>query len=155
MNEKMPGFFFTGFFIIIDMPNDMNGFVKSITLSRAEVMVSGAIAMSASYARNSARNYHNRYHYWSDVVREWAIASIVSYIHLLNNITYLSDEFADHSIPPTWRLRVQSTVFLVFNQSEFVVEADILGYRIGQIFAIALISVITGEHYSRFGRLFH
>ena len=46
----MPGFFFTGFFIIMEMPKDMNGFVKSMTLSRADVMVNGAIAISASYS---------------------------------------------------------------------------------------------------------
>ena len=33
---------------MIEMPKDMNGFVKSITRSRAEVIVRGAIAMSAS-----------------------------------------------------------------------------------------------------------
>ncbi|CAG2110607.1 unnamed protein product, partial [Medioppia subpectinata] len=48
MNEKIPGFFFTGFLIIIEIPKDMNGFVKSITLSRADVIVNGAIAMSDS-----------------------------------------------------------------------------------------------------------
>jgi hypothetical protein len=34
---------------MIEIPSDINGFVKSMTLSRADVMVNGAIAMSASY----------------------------------------------------------------------------------------------------------
>jgi hypothetical protein len=49
MNEKIPGFFFCGFLIIIEIPKDMKGFVKSMTRSRADVMVNGAIAISASY----------------------------------------------------------------------------------------------------------
>lgn len=31
MKEKTPGLFFTGFFIIIEIPKDMKGFVKSAT----------------------------------------------------------------------------------------------------------------------------
>ena len=56
MKEKISGFFFAGFLIIIDMPNDRNGFVKSITRSRALVIVSGAIARSASLLINSPTN---------------------------------------------------------------------------------------------------
>jgi len=45
---KTPGFCLMGFFIMMLMPRDMNGLLKSITRSRSEVMVIGAIAMSAS-----------------------------------------------------------------------------------------------------------
>lgn len=45
---KTPGFGFTGFLIIIDMPSDMNGLLKSMTRSRSDVIVIGAIAISAS-----------------------------------------------------------------------------------------------------------
>lgn len=37
-----------GFFIIMLMPRDINGLLKSITRSRSEVIVRGAIAISAS-----------------------------------------------------------------------------------------------------------
>lgn len=45
---KTPGFCLTGFFIMIDIPSDINGLLKSITRSRSDVIVIGAIAMSAS-----------------------------------------------------------------------------------------------------------
>jgi len=38
------------------MPRDMNGLLKSITRSRPEVIVRGAIAMSASCESNSITN---------------------------------------------------------------------------------------------------
>lgn len=50
-----PGFCLTGFFIMIEMPSDMNGLLKSITRSRSDVIVIGAIAMSASC------KYRNKY----------------------------------------------------------------------------------------------
>lgn len=56
MNENISGFFLAGFLIIIDMPNDKNGFVKSITRSLALVIVNGAIARSASFFINSPTN---------------------------------------------------------------------------------------------------
>jgi hypothetical protein len=37
-----------GFFIMIDMPSDMKGLLKSMTRSRSAVMVIEAMAMSAS-----------------------------------------------------------------------------------------------------------
>ena len=49
MNEKTPGFCFSGFLIIMLMPRFMNGLVKSTSCSRSAVIVSGAIAMCASY----------------------------------------------------------------------------------------------------------
>ncbi len=42
---------------MIEIPSDINGFVKSMTLSRADVMVNGAIAMSASYINAHQINY--------------------------------------------------------------------------------------------------
>lgn len=42
-----------GFFIMIDMPSDMKGLLKSMTRSRSAVIVIGAIAMSASCRINS------------------------------------------------------------------------------------------------------
>ncbi len=47
MKEKMPGFFLTGLLIMMLIPNDMNGLVKSITRSLSDVIVKGATAMSA------------------------------------------------------------------------------------------------------------
>lgn len=44
-----PGFCLTGFLIIILIPSDMNGLLKSMTRSRSDVIVIGAIATSASY----------------------------------------------------------------------------------------------------------
>lgn len=38
-----------GILIMMDMPNDMKGLLKSITLSRSDVMVIGAMAISASW----------------------------------------------------------------------------------------------------------
>lgn len=43
----MLGFGFC-FFAMIEMPNDMNGLLKSITRSRSDVIVIGAMAKSAS-----------------------------------------------------------------------------------------------------------
>lgn len=43
-----PGFCLIGFLIIIEMPSDINGLLKSMTRSRSAVMVIGAIAISAS-----------------------------------------------------------------------------------------------------------
>ena len=48
MNEKTPGFCFSGFLIMMLMPRLMNGFEKSMTRSRSEEIVRGATAMSAS-----------------------------------------------------------------------------------------------------------
>lgn len=48
MKLNTPGVCFTGFLIIIEMPNDMNGLLKSMTRSRSAVMVMAAIAISAS-----------------------------------------------------------------------------------------------------------
>ena len=45
---KTPGFCFTGFLIMMLIPNDMNGLLKSITRSRSDVIVIEAIAISAS-----------------------------------------------------------------------------------------------------------
>lgn len=45
---KTPGVCFTGFLIIMEMPSDMKGLVKSMTRSRSAVIVMGAMAMSAS-----------------------------------------------------------------------------------------------------------
>ena len=49
INEKIPGFFLAGFLIMMLMPRDINGLVKSMTLSLKAVIVNGAIAISASY----------------------------------------------------------------------------------------------------------
>lgn len=43
-----PGFCLMGFFIMILIPRDMKGLLKSITRSRSDVIVIGAIAISAS-----------------------------------------------------------------------------------------------------------
>lgn len=50
---KKLGFCFTGFLIMIEMPNDINGLLKSITRSRSDVMVIDAIAISDSRRINS------------------------------------------------------------------------------------------------------
>lgn len=42
-----------GFFIMIDMPSDIKGLLKSMTRSRSDVMVIDAIAISASCLINS------------------------------------------------------------------------------------------------------
>jgi len=49
MNEKTPGFCFSGFLIMMLMPSCMNGLLKSITRSRVDVIVIGAMAMSAAF----------------------------------------------------------------------------------------------------------
>ena len=51
MKEKTPGFFFSGFFIMMLMPTSMNGFEKSTTCSLSLVMESPAMAISASCKR--------------------------------------------------------------------------------------------------------
>src|SRR6218665_1223100 len=51
MKEKTPGFCFSGFLIMMLMPSFMNGMLKSTTRSLADVIVNGAIAMSASCIR--------------------------------------------------------------------------------------------------------
>jgi len=48
MKEKTPGFCFSGFLIMMLMPRFMKGLLKSMTLSRADDIVNGAIAKSAS-----------------------------------------------------------------------------------------------------------
>ena len=50
MNEKSPGAFFSGLRKRMLMPRFMNGLLKSMTRSRIEVIVIGAIAMSADFA---------------------------------------------------------------------------------------------------------
>ena len=47
-NEKTPGFFFSGFLIIMLIPKFMNGLEKSTTYSLSLVIDSGATAKSAS-----------------------------------------------------------------------------------------------------------
>ena len=49
MNENTPGFCFSGFLIMMLMPSCMNGLLKSITRSRIDVIVIGAMAMSATF----------------------------------------------------------------------------------------------------------
>lgn len=48
MKLNTPGFCFSGFLIMMEMPRLIKGLLKSMTLSRMEVMVSGAMARSAS-----------------------------------------------------------------------------------------------------------
>lgn len=50
---KKLGFCFIGFLIIMDIPSDMNGLLKSTTRSRSEVIVIDAIAISDSRRTNS------------------------------------------------------------------------------------------------------
>lgn len=45
---KTPGFCFIGFLIMMEMPRDMKGLLKSMTRSLSEVMVMGAMVKSAS-----------------------------------------------------------------------------------------------------------
>lgn len=47
------GFCFKGFFIMIDIPSDIKGLLKSMTRSRSEVIVIDATAISASCRTNS------------------------------------------------------------------------------------------------------
>lgn len=56
MKLNTPGFCFTGRLIMIEIPWVMKGFVKSITFSRDEVIVRGAMAISASCSQNNARH---------------------------------------------------------------------------------------------------
>ena len=49
MNEKTPGFCFSGFLIMMLMPSCMNGLLKSTMRSRIDDIVNGAIATSASW----------------------------------------------------------------------------------------------------------
>lgn len=51
MKEKTPGFWRSGFLIMMEMPVFMKGLVKSTTLSRLSVMLRGATAMSLSCSR--------------------------------------------------------------------------------------------------------
>ena len=55
MKLNTPGFSFTGFLIMMEMPRVMKGLVKSITRSLEDVMVRGAMAMSASCRRERER----------------------------------------------------------------------------------------------------
>jgi len=48
MNEKTPGFCFSGFLIMMLMPSCMNGLLKSTIRSLIDEIVNGAIATSAS-----------------------------------------------------------------------------------------------------------
>ena len=50
MKENTCGSLSTGRLIMMEIPRDMKGLVKSRTFSRSDVMVSGAKAMSASWA---------------------------------------------------------------------------------------------------------
>ncbi len=49
MKEKTPGTSLVGFLIMMEIPRLMNGLEKSMTRSRREVIVRGAIAKSASW----------------------------------------------------------------------------------------------------------
>ena len=51
MNEKTPGMSLVGFLIMMLMPRLMNGLLKSMTRSRDDVIVNGAMARSASCTR--------------------------------------------------------------------------------------------------------
>jgi len=59
MNEKTPGMSLVGFLIMMLMPRLMNGLLKSMTRSRDDVIVNGAIARSAS-CRTTAVNTTQR-----------------------------------------------------------------------------------------------
>jgi len=62
MKEKTPGMSLVGFLIIMLIPRLMNGLLKSMTRSRADVIVNGAIARSASCSqpRENAIAYSQR-----------------------------------------------------------------------------------------------
>ena len=62
MNENTPGFCFSGFLIMMLIPRFMNGLVKSTTRSRSEVIVNGAIAMSASCITTVNNTWMNMYY---------------------------------------------------------------------------------------------
>ena len=53
MNVKTPGLCLMGSLIMMEIPIDMKGLVKSATCSRWELIVSGAIAISACRLTNS------------------------------------------------------------------------------------------------------
>ena len=56
MNDRMPGFCFIGFLIIMLIPSSMNGELKSTTLSRAEVIVIPPNPTSASFDVTISKN---------------------------------------------------------------------------------------------------
>jgi len=62
MNEKTPGFCFSGFLIMMLIPRFMNGLLKSMTRSRIDVIVMGAIAISATFVNTlpSSQIFHRR-----------------------------------------------------------------------------------------------
>ena len=58
IKENTPGTSLVGFLIMMEIPRLMNGFEKSITRSRSDVMVNGAIAMSASCGERKKDKTH-------------------------------------------------------------------------------------------------
>lgn len=60
---KTPGFCLMGFLIIILIPSDIKGLLKSITRSRSDVIVMGAIAISASCKQISIMNNVTKINY--------------------------------------------------------------------------------------------
>lgn len=59
MKLKTPGVCLTGFLIIIEIPSDINGLLKSMTRSRSAVIVMAAIAISASCSKENTKNKHS------------------------------------------------------------------------------------------------
>lgn len=63
----------------MDMPSDMNGLLKSITRSRSDVIVMGAMAMSASCANNETK-------YVFDMINEKGDNFVLQLIALVDGI---------------------------------------------------------------------
>ncbi len=109
MKEKTPGFCFSGFLIMMEMPRLMNGLEKSITLSRIEEMVRGARAKSASCKKEETSMLcqdgvfvkqlgENRPFNWSQVGLFRLQFFTRGLIHSLVS-TYVSRELPHHAVP--------------------------------------------------------
>lgn len=155
---KTPGVCFTGFLIIMEMPSDMKGLVKSMTRSRSAVIVRGAMAMSASckppQASQSARQSTNR-------VTMCKASPVPPSLFR----TYLAHQFTHHAIPAARCKLILGAAVAVLHNTQLNCRGTIVmttsisltlahtltfnaqpgGQQLGQILAISLKAFVANQ----------
>lgn len=60
-----------------------------------------------------------------------------------NQIYFIADQFAYHSVPTGLRLRIRRSVFRVVNDTEFELKAIFFGQRVDKVFDESLVAIIS------------
>ena len=122
MKVKTPGLCLTGSLIMMEMPSDMKGLVKSATCSRWELMVRGAMAISASLLTSSPT------------------------IPVEMTLITLSFSLSQLTVPPPGIAGVRRAVLPVLHWLDQELDPGQLGDGVRQVLAVTLVPVIAVQN---------